>query len=262
MPELPDVRAFMGYLQSTALHKKIVHTSVDEAVLRKGTSLQAVARAATGHSMEEAQAHGKHLFVKTGRKWLVFHFGMTGHFDYYECQPEDEDHTHADFELENGYHLAYVAPRKLGFVDVTDDVAGYIEKEGLGEDALRISRDRFVELMQNRRGMLKSALTNQAVVAGVGNVYADEILFQAGLHPKSAVKALGTDALRKLHTTMQRVLREAADRQANPSNFPDSWLTPRREDGAACPSCSGTIRRITVNGRGTYVCPSCQSELS
>ncbi len=252
----------MGYLQSTALHKKIAHTSVDKAVLRDGTSPQAIARAATSNAMEEARAHGKHLFVKVGNKWLVFHFGMTGYLDYYECKPKDEEHIHADFELENGYHLAYVAPRKLGYVDVTDEVDRFIEKEGLGEDALRMDKDRFVQLMHGRRGKLKSALMNQSVLAGVGNVYADEILFQAGLHPESAVKALDTATLGELHTVMQRVLQEASERQADPSQFPDTWLIPRREKGALCPTCSGEIQRIEVNGRGTFVCGTCQTKLS
>lgn len=261
MPELPDIHAFADYLESTALHKTIAHTHVDDAVLQDGTSVQAVAGAATGNAMEETRTHGKLLFVRVGKMWLVFHFGMTGHFDY-SRSPQDPDHTHADFELENGFHFSYIAPRKLGFVDVTDDVDTYVTRKKLGEDALRLSAEEFVNLMQNRRGGIKSALMDQSLIAGVGNVYADEILFHAGIHPESQVKAIGKETLRSLHGVMQRVLREAADRGADPSQYPDSWLIPHREKGAACPKCTGKVQRIEVNGRGTFLCHICQNKIS
>lgn len=260
MPELPDIHAFADYLESTALHKTIAHTHVDETVLKHGTTVQAVAGAATGNAMEQTRTHGKLLFARVEKKWLVFHFGMTGHFGYART-PQDPDHTHADFELENGFHFSYIAPRKLGFVDLTDDVDAYVNEKKLGEDALRVSADRFVELMQNRRGGVKSALMDQSLIAGVGNVYADEILFQAGIHPKSQVKSIDKDTLRTLHGVMQRVLKEAAKRQADPSQFPDSWLIPHREEGAACPKCTGKVQRIEVNGRGTFVCHICQNKI-
>jgi len=103
-------------------------------------------------------------------------------------------------------------------------------------------------------------LMDQSIMAGVGNVYADEICFQTGVRPDTRLPALDEDLRRKLHRTMRRVLRTAIDRKADPEELPRTWLLPRRREGAACPRCGGEIVKTTVAGRPTYVCPACQPE--
>ena len=106
--------------------------------------------------------------------------------------------------------------------------------------------------------MIKSTLMDQSLVAGLGNVYSDEILFQAGVHPRRKADTLDTDELRALYRVMRRVLRVTTDRRADPGEFPRGYLTARREEGAACPCCDDRVETCTVSGRKSYVCPYCQ----
>jgi formamidopyrimidine-DNA glycosylase len=109
--------------------------------------------------------------------------------------------------------------------------------------------------------MLKTTLMNQGVMAGIGNVYSDEILYQARLHPRTKVNALEEGDLRRLYDCMQEVLDTAIACRAVPEDFPDSYLTPLRgKAGTQCPGCGGEIERIEVSGRGAYYCPECQKK--
>jgi formamidopyrimidine-DNA glycosylase len=100
---------------------------------------------------------------------------------------------------------------------------------------------------------------DQALLAGIGNIYSDEILFRARVDPRRAASRLDDASLRRLHRQIGRVLRMATDRDADPERFPRSWLLPHREDGAACPRRNGEIRKYRIAGRGAFYCPGCQS---
>jgi formamidopyrimidine-DNA glycosylase len=108
--------------------------------------------------------------------------------------------------------------------------------------------------------MIKSALMDQSLMAGIGNVYSDEILFQVGLHPRAPVKELGEGEREELYRTVTEVLETAIDRQAKPEEFPAGYLTPHRHDGGKCPQCGGEVQRVKVAGRGAYYCPCRQGK--
>jgi formamidopyrimidine-DNA glycosylase len=160
----------------------------------------------------------------------------------------------------NGYHLAYDAQRKLGEIALIRDKAAYLAQKEIGMDALSPDCDDAAlrDALRGRRGMIKSALMNQKLVAGIGNIYADEILFQAHIHPKTPVNALDEPKLHTLFQTMKDVLQTAIEHQADPARFPDSFLIPHREQDARCPQCSGHIDALKVSGRTSYYCPACQ----
>jgi formamidopyrimidine-DNA glycosylase len=99
---------------------------------------------------------------------------------------------------------------------------------------------------------------NQSLIAGIGNVYSDEVLFQLGLHPRTGLRALDPDALRSVWRVMRRVLRHAVRWSVDPRRFPDHYLLPHREGDGRCPRCRGPIRGISVSGRQTRYCPRCQ----
>jgi formamidopyrimidine-DNA glycosylase len=102
---------------------------------------------------------------------------------------------------------------------------------------------------------VKAALMNQAVLAGIGNLYADEILFQAGVHPRAAPRRLSRATLRRLYRTMERVLRAAIAARAEPANLPRTFLLRHRGDDGRCPRCGRRLRTMRVSGRTTYYCP-------
>lgn len=261
MPELPDVEVFGRHLQSTSLDRDIREVEVEETSLVKSHSAKEFSKRLTGDSFESVSRRGKYLSVKTKRGyWVLFHFGMTGFFQYYEDKESKPDHPRVIFHFAEGGNLAWDCSRKLGEVRLVEDLEAFYSSKNLGPDALQLDRKEFVRLLGNRRGGVKSALMDQSLLSGVGNVYADEALFQAGIHPKASCSTLDESVLADLRKTLYRVLRTAIDRGADPSDMPRTWLLQRREPGADCPGCDGKIKKIRVNGRPTYFCPSCQEK--
>lgn len=258
MPELPDVEVERRYLQSTALHRPVAEVHVDRERILDGTTPQALGRRLNGRRFQEARRHGKHLFVGTDdESWLHLHFGMTGTLQFRE-RDEVEPHARARFVFEDGASLQFVNPRLLGGVSVVPSIERFVREHDLGPDVLELTREEFGELVAGRRGMIKTTLMDQSTMAGIGNVYSDEILYHEGIHPKLGTDALDDDALKSLHARTVEVLETAVDAQVDVERMPDDWLLPRREEGADCPRCGGEIVKLDVSGRSAYLCPSCQ----
>ena len=261
MPELPDVEVFKRYLDSTALRKQIKSVSVETADILKGVSSRSIQQQLNGKKFTGTRRHGKHLFVAfTKDKWLVMHFGMTGYLEYYKDGDAQPDYSKVIFHFANGFQLAYVNRRKLGFITITDDMEKYIQDNDLGPDPLndKWNKSDFIETYSDRAGSVKAGLMNQSVMAGIGNVYSDETLFQAGIKPQKKLKQLSEKDLGQLFTTMKRVVKKAIDWKVDPKNFSNSYLLLHREPGDECPRCGGKIKKQTVSGRSSYFCPSHQ----
>lgn len=263
MPELPDVEIFRRYIQSTALHKNIRSVKIFDTAVLKDIGASALAGELKGHSFEQAGRHGKYcLLPLDNSKNLALHFGMTGFVKYYKVGDQAPKHVRVAFEFDNGYTLAYDSQRKLGNVQLINDVPQFLEKSKLGPDAMDpdLSEEDFLEALSGRRGTLKSALMNQKIIAGIGNVYSDEILFQQRLHPNTKVSDLDDEKLRRVFKTMRKILAQVIETGIEPEEMPDSLLTHHRGKDMKCPSCRGDIEKIKVSGRSAYYCPSCQTE--
>ncbi|MBD3367528.1 MAG: Fpg/Nei family DNA glycosylase [Candidatus Eisenbacteria bacterium] len=261
MPELPDVEVFRRYLQSTSLKRRIRNVRVS----RPGDMLEGVSRRRlvdelTGSRLTTTRRHGKYLFARASSGgWLVLHFGMTGFLDLGKTD-ELTEHWRLVLEFSRGYRLCYDCRRLLGRVSFTGDPDSFIQDLDLGPDALSdaLDRERFEEQVIQRRGMAKPTLMNQSIVAGIGNVYSDEILFHARIHPRKRLRELGNRRRSKLYRETGRVLRKAIECRAQPDEMPRSWLTPCRGRDGTCPACGGRLKRLTVSGRTAYVCPNRQ----
>jgi formamidopyrimidine-DNA glycosylase len=261
LPELPDVEVFRRYLQSTSLKRRVRDVRTTREELYGDLGRDDVVKALKGSRLEDTRRHGKNLFVKlSGGKWLLLHFGMSGFLKSYRKPSEEPPHQRLVMELDDGSNLAYDSQRLLGTVSVVESPEEYARRKGLGPDALsdRMSAETLAELLEGSRATMKSALMDQGRIAGLGNVYTDEALFQAGIHPRRRAGELSKKGVKRLYRTMTRVLRKAIDFGADASNAPRSWLLPRREDGAECPRCGGSIERTKISGRTTYFCPRCQ----
>lgn len=260
MPELPDVETYRRYVGATALHKVIRSTHVPGAELLEDTSPQALGRQLDGHAFEQTRRHGKYLFLQLDDGgFLVLHFGMTGRLRYFKDSPHPE-HTQLLITFANGYRLAYVAPRKLGMIALTADMDDFVKRKELGPDALQLGPDDFRELLESSRGGVKSWLMNQHHLAGIGNVYSDEILFQARIHPRRSLKSLDSDDRQRLYRALQDVLKKTIDAQADPDRVPASFLLPHRQEGEPCPRCGTPVRQEEIAGRTAYYCPRCQPQ--
>ena len=262
MPELPDVEVLKRYLNSTSLHQKIKDVQVESDMILKEVSPQKLRRELVDQKFESTDRHGKFMFVELQNgHWMVLHFGMTGDLKYYKNEEERPEYELVAFKFANGYQLDYIMTRKLGEVRVIEDISKFVDERELGPDVMAedFTFDKFKQILSNRRGMIKSTLMNQNIMAGIGNVYSDEILFQAGIHPRTTVDQLDEDELKEIYEERYKVLETAIDYQAIPDDFPDSYLTPLRgEEDAKCPKCGGEIERVDVSGRTAYYCPNCQ----
>lgn len=259
MPELPDVEIFRRQVTAWVLNRRI--RSIEELSPEMlGTASPAELRdALEGATLEDTARHGKHLFVRLDeRGWLALHFGMTGDLLHVEPGGRRPPNARLLLEMDDGDRLAYTDVRKLGRMDLTLDVGSFVARRRLGPDALDASRKTFAEALAIRRGALKPALMNQRVLAGVGNLYADEICFQARLDPRTRIDRLEPGEIGSLHGVVKRVLRTAIERTANASALPRTWLLPRRGEGETCPRGDGRIERTRLGSRSTYFCPSCQ----
>ena len=263
MAELPDVATFKRYLDATALHHEIAGTAVHDDQMLDGLTAAELDRGLVGHSFAATRRHGKYLFALLDDEnggALVLHFGMTGSLRYFERADAMPEYARLLIRFSNGYQLALVSQRLLGGVALTDDPDAFVAERELGPDALADLTDEsaFRRALEGHGGMLKPTLTNQAIVAGIGNLYVDEMLYQARLDPRMPADELDDRALARLYRAMRHVLETAVERDADPEKFPADWITRHREHGATCPRCGGEVERLEVSGRGTYWCPTCQ----
>lgn len=265
MPELPDVENYSRYLKRHGLHKKIEGVSVAAPKILKGASPRSLARALKGRTLARARRHGKHLFaeIDDGR-WLAFHFGMTGRLEHFKDGEKDPDYDRLRFDFTDGEHLAYVNARMLGGVQLIDDADAFIRSKKLGPDAAGVDEKTFRERVREKRGAIKPALMDQTLFAGIGNIYSDEILFQAKIHPRTAISDLDDKSMKQLYRTMRRVLETGVAKGAGAEDVerrvPKSWLLPHRRRGGECPRCGGKIATLKMQTRTAYFCPSCQRE--
>ena len=256
MPELPEVEIYKRYFARHALRQPIARVRVlDERVLGQ-VRKEKLGRALRGRAFTSVARHGKHLFAGFGAGWVHFHFGMSGDLEYYGNRAVEPRFARVIFDFTNGAHLAFEDMRLFGVVDLTSSPAAYIEQHSLGPDPLEpnFALASFRRLLEHRRGAVKSLLMSQNILAGIGNLYADESLFQAAIDPRRPVHRIHPDEARLLYASMRRILREAIARRASGRKLPRNYLFDHREEGRRCPSCAGTIRRTVVFGRTTYFC--------
>ncbi len=267
MPELPDVEIFRRRLQRHGLERRIAEVAVNDARILDGVSRKRFRDSLAGARLTSTRRHGKHLLAAIDKGgWLTLHFGMTGALVPFDDMDDEPDYDRIRFDFADGGHLAYTSLRMLGKVGLAEDADAFIEKEKLGPDALAPDFDlaAFEAAVEGRRTNVKSVLMDQSAVAGIGNIYADEILFKAGLHPKSRIDKLSKKALRALYRQTRKVLETAIDRGAGSEQFlerlPRSYLLPQRAKDGDCPRCHAPLRTTRVGGRTTYFCPECQGK--
>jgi formamidopyrimidine-DNA glycosylase len=262
MPELPDVEVFRKYLDRTALHQSIENVQVRAPDILGSVSSKQLQSQAKEHQFKSTDRHGKYLFTRLSDDgWLVFHFGMTGYFHYFKGTDQTPKYTRVLFTFDNGHHLAFVLQRKLGRIFMTRDMDSFVKQQGLGPDALDedFNARAFTKAVKETRSSIKSALMDQERIAGIGNIYSDEILFQARLNPKTRANQINDQALDRLFRATKEVLKTAIDSEADPDRMPKSYLLPHREKDGKCPVCQGRINTTKVSGRTAYFCPKCQS---
>ncbi|MFD5947722.1 Fpg/Nei family DNA glycosylase [Streptomyces collinus] len=260
MPELPDVEGFRQVLRSCAKGRVIRRVDVRDPGVLHGVDAGGLRDALEGRRFGAPQRHGKWLLARTGGPTLVLHFGMTGRLVCGQTDDPVEAHDRILFTLGGGRQLRFRDQRKLQGLWLAhdeSDVKRLLRRQG--PDALAVDRTEFEEVLSSRRGHLKTALTDQSVLAGLGNLLADEILWRARLRPDLGTRDLTQEDRRRLFTEMRRTLRSSVTAGCVPPR--DTWLTGHRGDrDPRCPRCGTGLRRSRMAGRGTVWCPRCQPD--
>ena len=265
MPELPDVEIFRRRLDEAAAGRRITDAKVRDARLLEGISARELERRLVGRRIQTTQRHGKHLIAMLDDgSALVLHFGMTGTLETSAEGGITPQYEVLHIGLERGGWASVTSRRKLGHIWLTGNIRTFLQDHEQGPDALAqaLNVKAFSAALGSTRSTLKAALMDQARIAGIGNIYSDEILFQMRLHPLTLVGDLDPDQLDELYRTTTRVLRQAIARgvmaEGPASAFPGDWLSSHREKGGRCPRCRTPLETLKSGGRTAYFCPRCQ----
>ncbi len=272
MPELPEVETIRRQLAPAIEGRRLVHVEVRDPRWSDPAPPEAVSDALDGRTIERLGRRGKYLIASLEDDvHLVMHLRMTGNL---LLRDDDEvpPHTRVVFELDDGRRLLFVDVRRFGTGDVllgSDALADYFESrlgvEPLGPD---FTAEVLRAQARGRKQPVKAFLLNQERVAGVGNIYADEALFRAKIHPLRPVGTLKRAQVEALRDAVVETLELGIDSKGASiddyrhidgaqGSFQDRFLVHTRE-GEPCPRCGNTIRKMRAAGRGTYVCERCQ----
>ena len=258
MPELPDVEGYRRVLARHAKGRRIERVEVPDRELLRNASPQTLGRALRGRRFGPPGRHGKWLVAPVDGAALLLHFGMTGLLEWAERGSPRHVHDRMTFACEGGGELRYRNMRRFGGVWLARSEEDREAVVGaLGPDAAGLDRDDFHALLERRRGGVKAALMDQRLLAGLGNLLTDEILWRARIDPRTPVARLG----RRRRDSLHRALRETLHRSLPTGRVPpaEGWLTRARDEpDPRCPRCGASLRKATVAGRTACWCPRCQ----
>lgn len=273
MPELPEVETIARGLDKTVSNDVIESVWLGSKPEPLKSPAEVIASALESKTISHVRRVGKHIVfdleLRGGRaqpfskqvQWIV-HLGMTGSLRVSPPDSEIDKHTHAILKLASGRELRFVDPRRFGRLSV---IEGF---NAPGSEPLDISFEDFAALFRKRKTPIKSALLNQKLLSGVGNIYADEALFRARIRPRRRASSLTRDELRRLHAALKKVLQEAI--RAGGSSISD-YVDSNGDEGffqlkhrvygreaKPCYKCKTPIKRTVIAGRSSHYCPNCQ----
>jgi formamidopyrimidine-DNA glycosylase len=282
MPELPEVETVARGLQKSIAGRRIL-----SVVLGKTDFIDdpaALEQHLPGRQIEAVERYGKFMLLRLSPASIVagdaengdaapasllVHLGMTGQLAPCAAAEPSAKHTHVWFRLDDGRELRYVDPRRFGRIAYLTGARLAEELTNFGADPLQVSAQEFAQRIRSRTARIKALLLDQTVLRGVGNIYADESLWRAKIHPARQ----GAHLTKKQATTLRRVLQDVLQkailaRGSSISDFLDAEGQPgeyqRRHraygrEGKRCFRCAATIRRVLVAGRSSFFCPKCQA---
>ncbi|WP_305095871.1 Fpg/Nei family DNA glycosylase [Croceibacterium aestuarii] len=260
MPELPEAEANRLRIERSCLHRTIEAADLGDDTSYIELPGDNERKRLAGHQFTATQRHGKLVFAGSASgPWIAVHLGMSGKLLPFDAGEEPPDHTKFVIRFEGKRRLAFRCPRKLGWLRVVDNPQAELDRLGFGPDALAMNCDGFCAVVGSTNGTVKGALLDQHKLAGVGNLWSDEILYRIGIAPQHKASALGRAQLEQMFDAMRTLLSAAVSAEADYSKLPDDYLVRHREKGTSCPLCGGKIRTAKVSGRTAYFCADHQS---
>jgi len=281
MPELPEVETVARGLRRTIVGRRIVSVRLGKTDFIDDPA--ALEQHLPGRQIETVERYGKFMLLRlspvSGAGFaapngdaapaaLLVHLGMTGQIAPNPAEQPCEKHTHACFLLDDDRELRYTDARRFGRLAYLQAASLAEELRAFGADPLEISAEEFVRQTRSRRARMKALLLDQGFLRGVGNIYADESLWRAKIHPARLGAALKKEQAKTLHRVLREILQKAiAMRGSSISDFLDANGEPGEyqrhhraygREGERCFRCGAIIRRAIVAGRSSYFCPRCQ----
>lgn len=273
MPELPEVETIVRSLRPELAGRTILAAAVDWPRTVAASTVEAFQQRVAGQRVEAVGRRGKYIVLQlSGSDRLLIHLKMTGHLQVMPADAPPGKHVRAVFYLDDGRQLWFHDPRKFGrlhLTDAPDAVVGDLGPEPLADDFTLAA---FTERLRRRHGRLKPLLLNQQFLAGLGNIYADEALFAARLHPERRADALSDDEIAALYHAVRRVLRQGIENQGttlDDGGYRDARGEAGRNQehlyvygrtGQPCDECGAAIQRVVLNSRSAHFCPHCQPQ--
>ncbi len=258
MPEMADVEVLKRRFNEEMKGATITGLKILNPALVKVSDLE---KRLTGEKILEAQRYGKYLFIKINANgWLIIHFGLTGHLIFEKELPQKFSSEAMLVISTDLFHLIYEAGRIFGMVGWCNAPQDFIQEKKMGPDAGAISKAEFLKRMRGLKGAVKPALMDQHKIAGVGNVYADEILFQAEIHPQESIKNLTEEQLKTIYDQLHRVHDAAVKVDAVRTRMPEWAMMKIRKTSRICPKCGKKLEMTLLNNRETLTCPQCQKK--
>jgi formamidopyrimidine-DNA glycosylase len=271
MPELPEVETIKNELTPHVVGRCITGVTLFWEGIVHQPSAEEFRSRLTGQEIEGITRRGKYLiFSLSGSEVLIIHLRMTGSLLLKPSRTEPGKFVRAILHLDNDTDIHFRDPRKFGIMWLVDDsktVTGKLGPEALGTD---FTPQLLAQRLSNRTAPIKALLCDQTFLAGVGNMYADEALFAARIHPLRPGKSLSRDEIERLHNAIQQVLRSAI---GNKGASVENYFRPDGTPGTAhfefkvahcrgkdCPVCGTPLTRLPIRNRGSYFCPRCQPE--
>lgn len=254
MPELPEVHNFQRFFNETSLAKTIERVTVHDDKIIRNLPGTAFADALAGRTITGSVRRGKYLFAQLDNGHdVLLHFGMTGDLNFYQ-EPEDRSkHERFAFVYTDGGILGFDDPRKFARILYLEDREAYIKSIKLGPDALQLDSEEFVKRMEGRKGSLKGFLLDQSVVAGIGNLYADEICYRTRLHPAIRLDELTEAEKYAVAQQITEIMVYATENAPYYKEYPENWFWHVwREAGKPGPEGIGEVKVMKVAGRTTY----------
>ena len=260
MPELPEVETVVRSVRPHLMGKRILTAEFTSPHVTPGDR-DALAQQIIGRKILEVTRRGKFIQVKLDDGYLTMHLGMTGKL---LIKGRPENHIYGDFQLSKG-ELLFHDPRQFGSIEWSKDVHPRVAR--LGPEPLEVPLEEFQQRIK-RKAQIKALLLNQTFLAGVGNIYADESLFAAGIHPLASAASLSKARVEKLYHAIRAILAHSIELGGSSiSDYVDAegqkgWFQVEHRvygrEGADCYQCHGSIQKILVAQRGSHFCPRCQ----
>jgi len=272
MPELPEVETIKNELLPHIVGRQVNGVTLFWEGIVRQPSVEEFCPCLIGQRLTGLARRGKYLlFSLTSGEVLIIHLKMTGSLLLKPASTEADKFVRAILHLDNGTEIHFRDPRKLGVMWLVKDVDSVVGKLGPEPLEAEFTPQLLAKRLANRTAPVKALLSDQTFIAGIGNMYADEALFAAGVHPLRPGGSLSSEEVEHLHRAIQQVLWSAiGNKGASVDTYfrPDGTLctahfqfqVAHRLSGKFCPVCGTPIERIPIRNRGTYFCPHCQPE--